>query len=57
MQGLPIETDRLILREFRMEDAESLFEMESDLKVLTYLMKEPLKALEEIYPYIEGVRK
>lgn len=57
MQGLPIVTERLLLREFRMVDAESLFEMESDPEVLTYLMKAPLKELQEIIPYIEGVQK
>ena len=42
MQGIPIETERLILREFRMEDAKSLFEMESDPEVVKYLLKDPL---------------
>ncbi len=45
------------MREFREEDAEALFEMESDPIVLTYLEVEPLKKLDEIYPIIERVQK
>jgi len=54
---IKIETPRLIMREFREEDAEALFEMESDVRVLTYLGMEPLKELHEIYPIIARVQK
>jgi ribosomal-protein-alanine N-acetyltransferase len=57
MKSLPLETERLILREFREEDAQALFEMESNPLVLKYLFKEPLRKLEEIYPIIEKVQR
>jgi RimJ/RimL family protein N-acetyltransferase len=52
-----IETPRLIMREFREEDAEGLFKMESDPLVLKYLEVEPLQKLDDIYPIIERVQK
>lgn len=57
MKNLPIETDRLILREFREEDASALFELESNPLVLKYLKVEPLKKFEEIFTIIERVQK
>ena len=53
---LILETDRLILREMRHEDAESLFEMDKNPAVHQYLWQKPFTTIEEIHAYIEMVR-
>ena len=42
-----IESDRLILREFKEEDAEGIFELDSNPKVHQFLGTEPLTSLEQ----------
>ena len=52
---LIIETDRLIMRAFRFEDAEALFEMDSNPAVHQYLWQKPITKIEEVHAYIERV--
>jgi ribosomal-protein-alanine N-acetyltransferase len=42
-----IETERLILRKFTIEDAQDAFEMNSDPEVLKYIPADPAKSVEE----------
>jgi len=52
-----IETERLILREILPEDAEAMFEMDSDPDVHLYLGNEPVKDIEQINNVIQFIRK
>ncbi|MFZ4261657.1 GNAT family N-acetyltransferase [Sphingobacterium sp. HJSM2_6] len=52
-----IETERLILREIVPSDAADLFELDSDPEVHRYIENKPVKAIDEIYPVIEMLRK
>ncbi|HEY4629138.1 MAG TPA: GNAT family N-acetyltransferase [Flavobacterium sp.] len=54
--NLILETDRLILREMLLSDAEALFEMDSNPKVHQYLWNKPLTDISEVYQYIKKVR-
>ena len=54
---LIIETDRLILREMRQEDAEAMFELDSNINVHKYLGKNPVKSIDDCINYIESIRK
>ncbi len=54
--NLILETDRLILREMRVSDAEALFEMDRNPRVHDYLWRKPLTDISEVYSYIEMVR-
>ena len=49
--NLILETDRLIMREMRHEDAEALFEMDSNPNVHKYLWNKPFTTIEEIHNY------
>lgn len=53
---LILETERLLMREMRHEDAEALFEMDSNPNVHKYLWQKPFTTLEEIHNYIDLVR-
>ncbi len=53
---LILETDRLILREMRHEDAEALFEMDNNPAVHKYLWQKPIATIEEVHAYIDMVR-
>ena len=53
---LIIETERLIMREMRHEDAVSLFEMDNNPDVHKYLWQKPIATIEEIHAYIDLVR-
>ena len=55
--NLILETDRLILREFQLSDAEAFFAMDSNLKVHQYLWNKPVQKIEETIEVIEFVRK
>jgi ribosomal-protein-alanine N-acetyltransferase len=55
--NLILETDRLILREMLPSDAPSLFEMDSNPNVHQYLWNKPVTFIDEVYHYIELVRK
>jgi ribosomal-protein-alanine N-acetyltransferase len=45
--NLILETDRLILREFQLSDAEAFFAMDSNPKVHQYLWNKPVQKIEE----------
>lgn len=51
-----IETDRLILRNFRHSDAEALFEIDSNPLVHKYLGNNPIKSIEQIHHIIDSVQ-
>lgn len=53
---LILETDRLIMREMRFEDAQALFEMDKNPAVHKYLWQKPFTSIEEIHTYIENIR-
>ncbi len=52
-----IETERLILREILPQDADAMFEMDSDPEVHTYLGNDPVKDIEQINNAIQFIRK
>lgn len=54
--SMRIETERLIMRPFEMDDAEELFAMDSLPEVHTYLGKKPFKTLDEVIKNIEWVQ-
>jgi len=51
-----LETDRLILREIVMEDADAFFEMDSDPEVHKYLGNNPVKSKDQIIESINFIR-
>lgn len=51
------ETKRLILREIVPEDAEAMFEMDSDPEVHRYLGNHPVKSIDEIKDVIQFIRQ
>ena len=55
--NLILETDRLILREFLLSDAEAFFAMDSNPNVHQYLWNKPVQKIEETFEVIEFVRK
>ncbi|SFF02661.1 GNAT family N-acetyltransferase [Flavobacterium xueshanense] len=55
--NLILETDRLILRQMLLSDAEALFEMDSNPKVHQYLWNKPLTDISEKYSHIKFVRE
>ncbi|MGL3000544.1 GNAT family N-acetyltransferase [Flavobacterium sp. RSSB_23] len=52
-----LETDRLILRPFTLDDAEAMFIMDSNPNVHKYLWNKPVQNVSEIYPVIESLQK
>jgi RimJ/RimL family protein N-acetyltransferase len=52
-----IETERLILREFRETDLEDFFEMDSNPEVHKYLGNNPVKTVEQTREVIVNIRK
>ena len=55
MKG-PIETERLILREFLLSDVDGMFEMDSNPNVHRFLGKKPVKHIDESRAYIETIQ-
>lgn len=53
----PIETQRLLLREFKLSDAEGMFELDSNPNVHLFLGNNPVKHIEESIEYIKFVQK
>ncbi|WP_431242741.1 GNAT family N-acetyltransferase [Flavobacterium sp. P21] len=53
----PIETERLLLREFLLSDADGMFELDSNPKVHLFLGNNPVKKPEESIEYIHFVQK
>jgi ribosomal-protein-alanine N-acetyltransferase len=51
------ETDRIILREIVPEDAEAMFEMDSDPEVQRYLHKIPIETIDEAIDSIKFIRQ
>lgn len=54
---LILETERLLMREMRHEDAEALFYMDSNPNVHLYLWQKPYTSIDDVHSYIEMVRK
>ena len=52
-----IETDRLIIRELEVYDAEGIFDLDSDIDVHEFLGKKPIKTIDEAYKIIDFIRK
>ena len=52
-----LETDRLILRPFTLDDAEVMLIMDSNPNVHKYLWNKPVQNITEIYPVIESLQK
>ncbi len=55
--NLILETDRLILRELRLSDADAFFAMDSNPNVHSYLWNKPVQKMEETIEVIAFVRK
>ena len=55
--NLILETERLILREMKLSDADALFEMDRNPNVHQYLWNKPITDISEVNAYIENVRK
>lgn len=53
----PIETDRLILREFEESDVDAMFELESNPNVHTYVGNKPVTNIDQARAYIEFVQQ
>lgn len=53
----PIETERLLLREFILEDAEGMFELDSNPNVHIYVGKKPVSHIEESIEYINKIQQ
>lgn len=54
---LILETDRLLLREMKLSDAEALFEMDRNPKVHEYLWNNPLTDISEVNKIINSVQE
>lgn len=55
--NLILETDRLILRELQLSDAEAFFAMDNNPNVHKYLWNKPVQKIEETIEVIAFVRK
>lgn len=53
----PIETERLILRELELSDAEGMFELDSNPNVHLFLGNNPVKHIEESIDMIQNIQK
>lgn len=53
----PIETERLILRELTLSDAEGMFELDSNPNVHLFLGNNPVKNIQESIDMIENIQK
>lgn len=52
-----LETDRLMLRPFTLDDAEAMFIMDSNPNVHKYLWNKPVQDISEIHQVIESLQK
>jgi ribosomal-protein-alanine N-acetyltransferase len=50
-----IETDRLLLRKLKNEDADEIFELRSDENVMKYIGKDPITSINEAIEFIQLV--
>ena len=55
--NLVIETERLLMREFLLSDANAYFELDKNPEVHKYLWNKPITTIEEVYEYIDMVRQ
>jgi ribosomal-protein-alanine N-acetyltransferase len=53
----PIETERLILRELLLSDADGMFELDSNPNVHLFVGKKPVKTIEESIAQIENIQQ
>jgi len=53
----PIETERLILREFLFSDAAGMFELDSNPNVHVFVGKRPVTSIEQSIAYIENIQQ
>jgi len=51
--NLILETERLILREMKLSDADALFEMDRNPNVHQYLWNKPINDISEVNSYIK----
>lgn len=56
MKRFELETERLLLREFRKEDAHALFKLDSNPMVHRYLGNNPVQDIQIIYHVIDAVQ-
>lgn len=52
LRNISIQTDRLLIREMRLDDAEQMYKMESDPDTHTYLGNKPYTSAEQCRQYI-----
>ncbi len=52
-----IETERLILREFRANDDTAMFELDSNAEVHKYLGNNPVTKIEQVHNYIANIQQ
>lgn len=52
-----IETDRLLMRDLKDEDAQGMFEMDSDAEVHVFLGNKPIATLEEAKNSIQAIKR
>ena len=57
MNTISIETERLILRELQLSDAEAMFELDSNPEVHKYLGNNPIYTIEQAINVINMIRK
>lgn len=55
--NLVIETERLLLREMRHDDAKQLFAMDSNSNVHKYLWNKPYTSIDQVHDYITYIHK
>lgn len=56
-EGLPLETDRLRLRPLREDDADALFAIHADVRVMRYWSSPPWTDIEKAHAMIEAGRE
>ncbi|RTL60442.1 MAG: N-acetyltransferase [Sphingobacteriales bacterium] len=52
-----LETNRLLLRQLKEEDADVLFFLRSDAQVLKYIFREPASGKEEVIGFIQAIQQ
>ena len=52
----PIVTERLIMRPLEMDDAPSLFKLDSDPQVMKYLGNQPLTDISQVHIYLQNIQ-
>jgi ribosomal-protein-alanine N-acetyltransferase len=52
-----VETERLILRQLQLQDADAMFEMDSDPEVHKYIDNNPLTHVDQCLPHIRSIQR